>query len=153
MIKATISQGLDRPVLTIWADANFSGRVLRFRGNLGVRSLSVFNFNDVLSSFRFTGNSRSTLVLFQDDNYQGSRLVFRGPTSVSFLSNFNDTVSSFIISRDRLSNSDINRIQDRGQAPSRFGEVLPSGVVSTGRKLGSKKVVKKAVVRRATVKK
>lgn len=141
MKKAIITQ--NRPVLTIWADANFTGRVLRFRGNLGVRSLSVFNFNDILSSFTFTGNSRSTLVLFEDINYQGRRRIFRGPNSVSFLSDFNDTVSSFIISRDRLSRDDIDDIQDDGEAPNRFGEVLPSGLARARKIVRKKPALKK----------
>jgi hypothetical protein len=127
-------------LLTLFADANFVGRFLRFRGNLGVRSLSVFNFNDLLSSFRLSGNSASTLVLFQDDNYKGNRRVFRGPVNdVSFLSNFNDLTSSFILSRNRLSNNDINRIQNQGVAPANFGEVLNSGSVTSKRKLAVKK--------------
>ncbi|MNI55207.1 hypothetical protein D3C73_1101420 [compost metagenome] len=154
MQKLTISQTFARPVLTLWSDSNFSGRALHFRGNLGVRSLSVFDFNDVLSSLRFTGNSRSTLVLFQDDNYQGSRIVFRGPVSISFLSNFNDTASSFIISRDRLSNSDIDRIQSNRRAPNSFGEVLPNGsVTSRGRKPVRKAPLRKPVLRKAVLKK
>ncbi|MEX2460146.1 MAG: hypothetical protein WD469_02385 [Paenibacillaceae bacterium] len=139
MEKVVIRQQESRPVLTLWSDANFMGKFLRFRGNLGVRSLIVFNFNDVLSSFRFTGNSASTLVLFRDVNYKGSRRVFRGPINVNFLSNFNDVTSSFIISRNRLSSSDINRIQNRGTAPNNFGEVINSGGVLVLRKAGSKK--------------
>lgn len=141
MEKAIITQ--NRPVLTLWSDSNFSGRVLRFRGNLGVRSLLVFNFNDVLSSFTFTGNSRSTLVLFEDINYQGRRRIFRGPNSVSFLSDFNDTVSSFIISRDRLSRDDIDDIQDDGEAPNNFGEVLPNGVARARKIVRKKPALKK----------
>jgi hypothetical protein len=117
--------------LVLWQDINFSGRALRFRGSLGVRSLSVFSFNDMLSSFRFSGNRFSTLVLFQDDNYQGRRLVFRGPTRVASLLNintnnfnWNDQVSSFIMSTRFLSNAEINRIQNRGRAPAGFAEVL-----------------------------
>lgn len=152
MEKAQISQSFARPVLTLWSDADFSGRRLRFRGNLGVRSLSVFDYNDVLSSFRFTGNSNSTLVLFEDDNYQGSRRVFRGPREVSFLSDFNDTVSSFIISRDRLSNNDIDDIQDDGHAPNDFGEVLPNGSVMRPRKKAvQKKIVRKKAMSKASV--
>ncbi|MEF3306821.1 hypothetical protein [Paenibacillus sp. GYB003] len=126
--KAQIAQVLPR--LSIWADANFSGRRLRFRGNLGVRSLVVFNFNDLLSSFDFTGRAGSTLVLFENINYQGQRRVFRGSTEVSFLSDFNDRTSSFIISRGRLTNAQIDRIQRRGSAPDNFAEVLANGTVS-----------------------
>jgi hypothetical protein len=120
--KATVQQLLPR--LTLWSDANFSGRRLRFRGNLGVRSLVDFNFNDVLSSFDFVGTANSTLVLFSDINYQGNRRVFRGPTEVSFLSGFNDVTSSFVMSRRRLSEAEINRIQNRGSAPNNFAEIL-----------------------------
>lgn len=123
--KVVIKQTL--PQLTMWSDANFSGNRLRFRGNLGVRNLVTFGFNDVLSSFEFLGNDNSTLVLFEDINYQGSRKVFRGSQNVSFLSDFNDTVSSFIISRRRLSNDDIKRIQRRSAAPDNFAEVLVRG--------------------------
>jgi hypothetical protein len=129
----TISQTQRLPLLTLWSDANFSGNRLRFRGNLGVRSLIVFNFNDVLSSFRFMATSQSTLVLFQDVNYQGNRRVFRGPTSVAFLSNFNDITSSFVMSRRRLSTTEIDRIQRTGMVPNGFAEVLGNGVM-TGRK-------------------
>ncbi|AOZ93701.1 peptidase inhibitor family I36 protein [Paenibacillus crassostreae] len=127
MKKVIPTQSSRLPFLTIWSDADFSGRRLRFRRNLGVRSLDVFNFNDVLSSFRFEGRSSSTLVLFEDINYQGNRRIFRGTIDVSFISNFNDTTSSFIISRSRLSTSDINRIQRRGSAPNDFAEVLGNG--------------------------
>jgi hypothetical protein len=127
----TISQTQRLPLLTLWSDANFSGNRLRFRGNLGVRSLIVFNFNDVLSSFRFMAPSQqSTLVLFQDVNYQGNRRVFRGPTSVAFLSNFNDVTSSFIMSRRRLSTTEINRIQRTGMVPNGFAEVLGNGLMA-----------------------
>ncbi|MDF2815157.1 MAG: hypothetical protein K0Q81_1357 [Paenibacillus sp.] len=112
------------PRLTIWSDANFSGRRLVFRGNLGVRNLVEFNFNDVLSSFSFIGNANITLVLFSDANYQGNRRVFRGPIDVSFLNNFNDVTSSFVMSRRRLSTQQINRIQNRGSAPNNFAEVF-----------------------------
>lgn len=138
-VKAVIRQER-RPVLTLFADANFLGRFLRFRGNLGVRALSVFNFNDILSSFRLSGNSASTLVLFADDNYKGARRVFRGPISdVSFLTDFNDVTSSFILSRNRLSNSDINRIQNEGVAPANFGEVINSGTITSRAKPAAKK--------------
>lgn len=133
MEKMVISQAERRPVLSLWSDANFSGRNLRFRGNLGVRSLIVFNYNDVLSSLRFLGTPQSTLVLFQDINYQGNRRVFRGSVNVSFLSNFNDVTSSFIISRRRLSNAEINQIQNRGRAPINFAEVLSNGGVTGAR--------------------
>ena len=123
--KVVIKQTL--PQLTMWSDANFSGNRLRFRGNLGVRNLVTFGFNDVLSSFEFVGNDNSTLVLFEDINYQGARKVFRGSQNVSFLSDFNDTVSSFIISRRRLSNDEIRRIQRRSSAPDNFAEVLIKG--------------------------
>ena len=120
--KAMVQQVLPR--LTLWSDADFSGNRLRFRGNLGVRNLVTFGFNDVLSSFRFEGNRNSTLVLFEDINYQGSRRVFRGPINENFLSDFNDTVSSFVMSRRRLSNDEIRRIQRRRMAPDNFAEVL-----------------------------
>lgn len=126
--KVKVAQVLPR--LSLWSDANFQGRRLRFRGNLGVRSLVVFNFNDVLSSFEFTGRSTSTLVLFENVNYQGERRVFRGSTEVAFLNNFNDRASSFIISRGRLTNAQIDRIQNRGSAPDNFAEVLENGTVA-----------------------
>ncbi|GIP41203.1 hypothetical protein J31TS4_44830 [Paenibacillus sp. J31TS4] len=115
------------PRLTLWADANFSGRRLRFRGNLGVRNLVEFNFNDVLSSFEFEDGGRSTLVLFADINYQGDRRVFHGPQDVAFLSDFNDVTSSFVMSRRRLSSREIDRIQRSARVPSGFAEVLRSG--------------------------
>jgi hypothetical protein len=142
MKKLIPTQQSRLPFLAIWSDADFSGRRLRFRGNLGVRSLVVFNFNDVLSSFQFIGRDQSTLVLFQDINYQGNRRVFRGSFDVDFLSNFNDITSSFIISRNRLSNSDINRIQNRGTAPSNFAEVLNNGS-TVSRKTALRKVAGK----------
>ena len=120
--KAMVQQVLPR--LTMWSDADFSGNRLRFRGNLGVRNLVTFGFNDVLSSFRFEGNRNSTLVLFEDINYQGSRRVFRGPINENFLSDFNDRASSFVMSRRRLSNDEIRRIQRRSMAPDNFAEVL-----------------------------
>ncbi|TNJ63870.1 hypothetical protein FE784_23655 [Paenibacillus hemerocallicola] len=120
--KTAVTQLLPR--LTLWSDANFSGRRLSFRGNLGVRSLVDFNFNDVLSSFTIVGGANITLVLFSDINYQGNRRVFRGPTDVSFLNGFNDVTSSFVMSRRRLSNAEINRIQNRNSAPNNFAEVL-----------------------------
>ena len=127
-VKKTRVQQL-LPRLTLWSDANFSGNRLRFRGNLGVRNLVPFGFNDVLSSFEFVGNAQSTLVLFEDVNYQGARLVFRGPINEDFLSNANDLASSFVMSRRRLTNAEINRIQARGTAPINFAEVLKSGKV------------------------
>jgi len=123
--KAVIKQTL--PQLSMWSDADFSGNRLRFRGNLGVRNLVPFGFNDVLSSFRFVGNRNSTLVLFEDVDYQGERRVFRGSVNENFLRNFNDTVSSFIMSRRRLSNDEIRRIQNRRRAPENFAEVLSRG--------------------------
>ncbi|QGQ94926.1 hypothetical protein EHS13_08555 [Paenibacillus psychroresistens] len=144
MLKKAVIRQERRPVLTLFADSNFVGRFLRFRGNLGVRSLSVFNFNDLLSSFRLSGNSSSTLVLFADDNYQGNRRIFRGPINdVSFLSGFNDVTSSFILSRNRLSNSDIDDIQDEAVAPANFGEVINNGTVTSKRKPAVKKPVGK----------
>jgi hypothetical protein len=131
--KPVTSQLLPR--LSLWSDANFRGRRLRFRGNLGVRSLVVFNYNDVLSSFRFEGNNNSTLVLWRDINYQGPRRVFRGATEIALLSNFNDEASSFVMSRGRLSNAAINRIENRGSAPNNFAEVLANGTVSRKNKL------------------
>ncbi|RKD24965.1 hypothetical protein BEP19_03775 [Ammoniphilus oxalaticus] len=113
-----------RPRLTLWSDANFSGNSLRFRGDLGVRNLITFGFNDVLSSLQLEGGPQNTLVLFEDVNYQGRRKVYRGPVNVSFLSDFNDVASSFIISRRRLSNDEIRRIQRRGRAPGNFAEIL-----------------------------
>jgi hypothetical protein len=138
MKKVIPTQQSRLPILSLWSDADFSGRRLRFRGNLGVRSLVVFNFNDVLSSFQFIGRDQSTLVLFQDINYQGNRRVFRGSVDEDFLSNFNDVTSSFIISRNRLSNSDINRIQNRGTAPSNFAEVLTNGSTTVRKPVGKK---------------
>lgn len=120
--RAVIQQRLPR--LTLWSDANYSGDRLRFRGNLGVRNLVTFGFNDVLSSFEFAGNSQSTLVLFEDINYQGKRKVYRGSINKSFLQDFNDTASSFIMSKKRLSNDDIKRIQRRAAAPGDFAEVM-----------------------------
>lgn len=117
------------PRLTLWSDANFSGRRLRFRGNLGVRSLVDFNFNDVLSSFSIIGGANTTLVLFSDINYQGNRRIFRGPTEISFLNGFNDVTSSFVMSRRRLSIDEINRIQNRNSAPNNFAEVLRKRVI------------------------
>ncbi|WP_438349320.1 hypothetical protein ACP8HI_01090 [Paenibacillus sp. FA6] len=144
MEKVIPNQQSRLPMLSLWSDNDFSGRRLRFRGNLGVRSLEVFNFNDALSSFRFEGRNQSTLVLFEDINYQGSRRVFRGSdVERDSLGNFNDRTSSFIISRNRLSNSDINRIQNRGTAPSNFAEVLSDGTTS----------VRKGIVRKTAVKK
>ncbi|WNQ11356.1 hypothetical protein MJA45_27790 [Paenibacillus aurantius] len=118
------------PRLTLWADANFMGTRLRFRGNLGVRDLRVLSFNDVLSSFNLEGRRETTLVLFQDINYKGSRRVFRGAQAVALLSDFNDLTSSFVVSLRRLSTSQINRIQRLGAAPFGFAEVLPDGVVA-----------------------
>ncbi|CAG7644751.1 hypothetical protein ACFQI7_24795 [Paenibacillus allorhizosphaerae] len=126
--KAVITQTL--PQLTLWSDNEQRGRRLRFRGNLGVRSLVIFNFNDVLSSFVLTGNRNSTLVLFQDINYQGPRRVFRGSIEVDSLPDFNDQTSSFILSRRRLSNAEIDRIQRRRVAPENFAEVLGNGTVA-----------------------
>ncbi|MDF2724456.1 MAG: hypothetical protein K0Q59_4131 [Paenibacillus sp.] len=112
------------PRLTLWSDANFSGRRLSFRGNLGVRNLVDFNFNDVLSSFSIAGGANITLVLFSDINYQGNRRIFRGPREISFLNGFNDVTSSFIMSRRRLTVNEINQIQNRNSAPNNFAEVL-----------------------------
>lgn len=120
--KVAVNQLLPR--LVLWSDANFSGRRLSFRGNLGVRSLVDFNFNDVLSSFTFAGGANATLVLFSDINYQGNRRVFRGPIEVSFLNGFNDVASSFVMSRRRLTTAEINRIQNRRSAPNNFAEIL-----------------------------
>ncbi|MEF3312973.1 peptidase inhibitor family I36 protein [Paenibacillus sp. GYB004] len=125
--KAVIAQRL--PSLSLWSDINFSGRRLRFRGNIGVRSLVVFNYNDVLSSFEVDGTNQSTLVLFQDANYQGARRVFRGSTAIANLGDFNDLASSFVLSRGRLSDAQINRIQNRGTAPANFAEVFSNGVL------------------------
>ncbi|MDF2667720.1 MAG: hypothetical protein K0R67_26 [Paenibacillus sp.] len=120
--KVTTKQLLPR--LILWSDANFTGRRLSFRGNLGVRNLVDFNFNDVLSSFSFIGGANITLVLFADLNYQGQRRIFRGPIDLALLSNFNDVTTSFVMSRRRLSITEINRIQSRGAAPNNFAEVL-----------------------------
>lgn len=131
--KAVIAQRL--PTLAMWSDINFQGRRLRFRGNLGVRSLVVFNYNDVLSSFEVDGTNQSTLVLFQDINYQGARRIFRGSTAIANIGDFNDQASSFVLSRRRLSEAAINRIQNRGTAPANFAEVFSNGVLVRRSKL------------------
>lgn len=131
--KAVIAQRL--PMLSLWSDANFSGRRLRFRGNLGVRSLVIFNYNDVLSSFEVDGTNQSTLVLFQDANYQGARRVFRGSIAIANLGDFNDLTSSFVLSRNRLSEAQINRIQNRGRAPENFAEIFSNGVLRRSKSL------------------
>ncbi|UJF35639.1 peptidase inhibitor family I36 protein [Paenibacillus hexagrammi] len=130
--KAVITQTL--PTLVLWENNNQTGRRLRFRGNLGVRTLVIFNFNDLLSSFVFTGNRNSTLVLFRDINYQGPRRVFRGSIEVDSLPDFNDQTSSFIMSRRRLTNAEIDDIQARRVAPENFAEVLGNGTVAMNRK-------------------
>jgi hypothetical protein len=114
--------------LELFADINFSGRRIVFRnGQVAVRDIRAFLFNDQLSSFRVRTNMRNvTLVLFADVNYQGNFLVFRGPQAVADLrmQNFNDQMSSFVFVRGNLTNADIQSLQRRGRAPQGILEIF-----------------------------
>ncbi|KPD07619.1 hypothetical protein AM501_14515 [Aneurinibacillus migulanus] len=153
MKKATIGRvqrrrrvGIRQVVtLNLFADANFTGRQLRFRGNIGVRNLlNAFNFNDVLSSFELEADGDVTLVLFENANYRGRRLIFREPRDVETLAdpslNFNDITSSFIMVNRLLTDAEIDTIQRTGRAPRGTAEVLRRTRV---RRVAKKKIVKR----------
>jgi hypothetical protein len=109
--------------LALWSDINFSGRRILFqRRGVAIRDLRAFRYNDVLSSFQVSNQSRPnqvTLVLFRDVGYQGPFRVFRGSQSVADLRThgFNDETSSLILVGRRLSDREIARIQRLAQAP------------------------------------
>lgn len=112
--------------LALWSGTNFTGRRIVFRrGNVAVRDLRVFNFNDVLSSFRLrneTHRAQVTLILFEHINFRGAFRVFRGSQSVANLGrfNFNNVTSSFILARRILTDAEIARIRSTGTLPGDF---------------------------------
>ncbi|MFC5530519.1 hypothetical protein [Cohnella yongneupensis] len=113
--------------LSLFSGFNFTGRRLVFRrGGIAVRDLRVFQFNDILSSFRLVNviiPGQVTLVLFRDINFQGSFRVFRGSQNVRDLRNFNfnNVTSSFILAGRNLTTSQINAIQSTGIMPTDIG--------------------------------
>lgn len=115
--------------LELFQDINFMGRRILFRrGEVAVRDARALDFNDLLSSFRVRNriiSSRVTLVLFRDINFQGDFLVFRGSQQVADLRtrNFNDEMSSFVLVARRLTNNQINQIQQSGMAPAGVLEI------------------------------
>jgi len=115
--------------LALFQDNNFSGRRILFRrGGVAVRDVSVFNFNDQLSSFRLrnTRNGRDvTLILFADVNYSGDFRVYRGNQNVASLNGFNDKMSSFILVGRRLTDAQINRIRNRRTPPTDILRIRP----------------------------
>ena len=93
-----------------------------------MRDVSVFNFNDQLSSFRLrnTRNGRDvTLILFADVNYSGDFRVYRGNQNVASLNGFNDKMSSFILVGRRLTDAQINRIRNRRTPPTDILRIRP----------------------------
>jgi hypothetical protein len=116
--------------LELFQDINFEGRRIVFDGGeVAVRDLRAFQFNDALSSFRVRNNvqrNRLTLVLFEDINYQGAFRVFRGSQNVSNLVNlgFNDQASSFVLVDERITNQRIQQIQELMRAPTRVLEIF-----------------------------
>jgi len=115
--------------LELFSDINFEGNRIVFNdGEVAVRDLRLFNYNDVLSSFRFrnSGERRNvSLVLFEDINYQGNFKVYRGSRNIANLVNegFNDRASSFVFVARRISNSRIRRIQDERRPPGAVLEI------------------------------
>jgi hypothetical protein len=107
--------------LTLWSDANFQGRRIRFRrGGVAIRDLGAFRFDNALSSFRLRNNFNSrqvTLVLFSQINFKGSVRIFRGSINVANLGSFNNLTSSLIVVGRILSTAEINRIRNTGIAP------------------------------------
>lgn len=116
----------NRMVLELFQDINFSGRRIAFRnGQVAVRDIRAFQFNDQLSSFRMRGNANMTLVLFADVNYQGQFLVFRNQNVADLRRfNFNDQMSSFIFVRGNVTDTQIRRLQALGRAPMGVLEIF-----------------------------
>ncbi|KON98600.1 hypothetical protein AF333_17780 [Aneurinibacillus migulanus] len=132
------------PTVSLFADPNFAGRRLRFRGNIGVRNLlDAFNFNDVLSSFELDGDD-VTLVLFENVNYGGRPVVFRTARDVANLGvanlNFDNMTSSFVMVNRLLTDAEITAIQENARAPRGVAEVL--------RRTRPRRIVKKKIVKR-----
>lgn len=110
--------------LTLFSGANYTGRQIQFRhGEVAVRNLGAFQFNNELTSFRLrniVNPHEVTLVLFSRNNFHGNIRVFRGYQNIANLANhnFNNVASSFILVRCRLSDQQIRQIQRTCSPPS-----------------------------------
>lgn len=107
--------------LALFSGTNFTGRRILFRrGGVAIRDARALRFNGELSSFRLQNivdSQEVTLVLWSRTNFRGVRRVFRGSISVANLGNYDNRMSSLVLVGRRLTNAQINNIQNTNIPP------------------------------------
>lgn len=113
--------------LFVWDNANFTGRNIIFEGGeVAVRDMRVFQFNDAISSLQVVNNavsSRVTLLLFEDIEYRGRVRIIRGSQNLTSLGNFDNLTSSFVLVARRLNDRQIQNIRRLNRPPTGVVEI------------------------------
>lgn len=128
-IPARLSQRGAGLRLELFSDVDFKGSRLIFdSGEVAIRDMRLFNYNDVLSSFSIRNSvdrNNVSLVLFEHINYQGRFQIFRGSRSIANLVDrgFNDLTSSLVFVARRISNSRVRQIQKEAEPPGGVLEI------------------------------